>query len=114
VTGGAAGIVLENSKSYAVTVRAMATVMGLGAAARQTAFFDIAFTASVRSGGTVDISAVTALVTPILQGAGFVGATLVPSTTGANDLTLTFAINAALTVASRIGALIEYVEVLGD
>lgn len=114
VTGGAAAITLENSKSYAVTVKAMATVMGLGAAARQTAFFWIAFTASVRSGGTVDISAVTAVMATILQGAGFVGATLIPTSAGANDLTITFAIAGGLTVASRIGAEIKYVEVLGD
>ncbi len=113
VTGGAAAITLESSKSYAVTIKAMATVMGLGAAARQTAFFWIAFTASVRSGGTVDLSAVTPVLATILQGAGFVGATLVPSSTGANNLTVTFSIAGGLTVASRIGAEIKYVEVLG-
>ena len=103
---------LRSSVAYAITIKAIATKMALGAAARQTAFFDLAFLASVDSAGTVTISAVTNIAT-ILQGAAFVAATLVPTSTGPNNLTFTFAIAGGLTIASRITASVEYIEVLG-
>ncbi len=53
------------------------------------------------------------MVATILQGAAFVGATLVPTSGAANDLTLTFTIAGGLTIASRITAWLEHVEVLG-
>jgi hypothetical protein len=103
---------LELSKAYTVTVVGCATVMGLGAAARQTWNFVLVFGASRRSGGAIDVTAVTSLVS-IVTGAGFVGATLVPTDGGGGGLSLTFTINGGLTVASRITAKVEYVEVLG-
>ncbi len=111
--GGLSTFGLDSSVAYLVTVKAMATVMGLGAAARQTAAFFIQFTASVRSGGTVDVSAVTSVSAPILQGAGFVGATLTVSSVAINTMTMAFTIAGGLTVQSRITALVEMVELLG-
>jgi len=113
VPAGVANFVLENSKSYFVTVRALATKTGLGGAARQAASFHIEFMVDVTSVGALTISAVTAVVAPILSGAAFVGATLVPGAAGANVLALTFTIGGALTIASRIGATVEFAEVLG-
>jgi hypothetical protein len=93
-------------------------VQGLGAAARQAAYYHIEFLVAVDSTGAVTVSAVTTVVPPILMGAGFVGATLVP--TGVNrvgatpaQLALTFTIAVGLTVQANIVAHIEYVELLG-
>lgn len=110
---GAGVIHLEASKAYLVTVRAIATEMGLGAAVRQTAAYAFCFVASVRSGGTVDVSAATDLIVPIVAGAAFVGATLVASSLAPNSLTLRFTIAPASTIASRIVAQCDFVEVLG-
>jgi len=108
-----APITLRPSTVYGVTVRATATVMGLGAAARQAAYYHLEFLVAVTSAGNVTVSAVTAVVAPIIIGAGFVGATLVPSGVNPNELRLTFNIGGLLTVNSRIVASVEYVEVLG-
>lgn len=109
---------LRPSTSYGCKVRATATRMALGAAPREAVLFDLLFLLTVDSAGVVTVSAVTA-VGPIVAGAGFVGATLVPS--GVNQvgatppaLALTFAIAGGLTVQSRIVAHIEYVEILGN
>jgi len=112
-SAGALQLSLVSLKSYNIRVRAIATKMGVGAAAQETAAFDFFFIASVRSGGTVDVSAVTAF-TPIVQGAAFVGATLTPTGPNPNELTLTFAIGSLLTIQSQIVAMVELMEVLGS
>jgi hypothetical protein len=104
---------LVASKAYNITIRVIATLMGVGAAARQTGAFYINFTASRRSGGVIDISAVTVIVPLTLQGAAFVGATLVPTDGGGGSLSITFANDIALTNNARIVGSIEFVEVLG-
>lgn len=105
--------ILEVSKAYNVTVRVIATLMGVGAAARQTGAFFINFIASRRSGGVIDISAVTAVVPLTVQGAAFVGSTLVPTDGGAGSLALTFTNGGALTNNARIVGRVEQIEVLG-
>jgi len=109
---------LQNSTSYGITVRATATKMGLGAAPRQSIYFHFEFLLDVDSAGVVTVSAVTQVVGPIINGAAFVGATLVP--TGVNrvgatpaQLALTWTIAGGLTIQSHIVAHIEYVEILG-
>jgi len=110
---------LQNSTCYGITVRATASVQALGAAARQCAFYHFEFLLAVDSAGACTLSAVTQVTGPIVMGAGFVGATLVP--TGVNrvgatpaQLALTFAIAGGLTVQSHIVAHVEYVEILGN
>lgn len=105
-------IILPSSTAFWVRVRACATRMGLAGAARQTVGFDQEFMVSVDAAGTLTFSAVATLATAV-QGAGFVGATLVPSQGAANLLIFTFAIAGGLTVASRCSAKVEWVEVLG-
>lgn len=105
---------VNHSTAYAVTVRATAHANGLGAGARQAAFFYFAFLMTVNSVGTVTISAVTVIVPPILQGAGFVGATLVPSAVAANQWQLTFAVAGGLTVSANVVATVEFVEVVSS
>lgn len=105
--------ILEVSKAYNITVRVIATLMGVGAAARQTGAFFINFIASRRSGGAIDLSAVTPVVPLTVQGAAFVGATLVPTDGGAGNLALTFTNGGALTNNARIAGYVEQVEVLG-
>ncbi len=112
LSGGAALNFIRSSMASAIRVRAIATKMGLGAAARETALFDVELLVSTTSAGALTISAVTPLAT-ILQGAAFVGATLTFTTPGVNSLTVTFSIAGGLTVASRITASMEVVEVLG-
>jgi len=111
------GAVVPNTvislKRYKVDVEAIAAKLGAGAGAADTVSFHFTFVVSVRSGGTVDISASTVIAAPIITGAAFVGATLVPSSTGANNLTLTFAIAAGLTVQSFINCDMKFTELLG-
>lgn len=109
---------LQNSTCYGVTVRATSTRMALGASPRECAFFHFEFLMAVDSAGGVTLSAVTQVTGPTTMGAGFVGATLVPSgvnRVGATParLALTFTIAGGLTVQSHIVAHIEYVEILG-
>lgn len=110
---------LQNSTCYGITVRATASVQALGGAPRQCAFYHFEFLLAVDSAGACTLSAVTQVTGPIVMGAGFVGATLVP--TGVNrvgatpaQLALTFAIAGGLTVQSHIVAHVEYVEILGN
>jgi hypothetical protein len=112
-TGTLAGTAntLDSLRRYKIRVAAVATKLGTGAAAAEVASFEFTAIASVRSGGTVDFALGT--TETIVSGAAFVGATLVFSSTGANNLTLTFSIAGGLTVASRIVADLKFVEVLG-
>jgi hypothetical protein len=98
-------------KRYRVGVEAIATKLGTGAAATETVSFAFSANVGVRSGGTVDIA--TGTTETIVNGAAFVGATLVLSSTGANNLTLTLAIAGGLTINSAVVADMKFVEVLG-
>ena len=114
ITGTYIQVTLDNLTSYAVTIKAIARKMATGAATPQDAYFNITFIASVNNAGVVTFSPVTNVIPPILNGAAFVGATLVPSTSGGpNDFSITFSIAAGLTIASRITASMEMVELVG-
>jgi hypothetical protein len=105
---------IDSSSSYMCVVEAVATRMALGAGTRQAACFSFAFIASATSAGVVSVSAVTDIIAPIVVGAGFVGATLVPSAGSANEVDLTFTIDPGLTVRSRVLASMRMVKLLGD
>ena len=111
---GAQLIALRAATAYGITLRAVATLMGVGAGAKQTAYYHIEALVSVDSVGTVTIVGTTVVVPPILQGATFVAATLVLSSAGADDLTITFTLAGGITASVRIAATIEYVELLGN
>lgn len=110
-TGSLTTNTLDPSKAYMVTVKAVAARMGVGLAARDTAAFSETFLVGDRSGGTVDVGAVTG--SPAFQGTSFANATLTPWSSGTNNLTLTFLNDPALAVAARVVALVEFVEVGG-
>lgn len=109
---GAATNTLQLGKAYNVTVRVIATLNGVGAAALQTAAFFQNFIASRRTGGVIDVSAVTAVAPLTVQGAAFVAATLAPSDGGAGNLNLLFTNPVGKTNNARIVGVVEYVEVL--
>lgn len=114
VSGSSTATSLEASKSYMLTLRGIATKTGLGAAARQSWAFHFEYSLDVTSAGVVTISApVDMLAGGIVTGAAFVGATVTLVTPGANTLDINFNIAGGLTIASRIAALLELVEVLG-
>ncbi len=106
---------LEGGKSYLVTIRAIATATGLGGAARQTACYHFQFMLSCTTGLVSSIAGLAVISPPVTVGAAFVGATLVPSVPGGDNVwLLTFSIDPGLTVAARVCAHAEFVEVLGD
>lgn len=107
-------VVVRSSTVYGITVRAIAGNNGIGAAARDAAYYHFQLVVTVDSAGNVTISAPTDIVAPTIVGASFVGATLVYSTAGANNLTLTFTIAGGLSVNSHVVATVEYVEVTGN
>jgi hypothetical protein len=109
-----ANIFLTASKTFQCTVKGCATVTGLGAAARQTIFFNKSFGVSFTSGGVGTLTAVTPVGDDgVVQGAGLVGATLVPTVAAGSILILTFAIAAGLQTQARCLCSLEMSEVLG-
>lgn len=108
----AIGTTVNNSTAYGVTVRATAHAMDLGAAARQAVYFHFEFLLTVTSGGALTVSAVSTVVGPIVQGADFAAATLVPGNGGANLLNLTF--TPGSTVHARCVAVVEFAELVAN
>lgn len=104
---------LKASTAYLVSVKGIATKMGLGAAARQTMGFWFVSVVSTDSAGTLTIETLQALTAPIRQGVAFVGADVTLTSGGANLLTLTARIGAGLTIASRWRVTVDLEELLG-
>jgi hypothetical protein len=96
--------------SYYITVKAVASTVNNGAAARQCASYERAFIISTDQAGVTSISSVNS-GTDIIVGAAFVGATLIPQASGIdNTWTLTFTLNESVTAATVITAHIEFTE----
>jgi hypothetical protein len=118
LTGGLFGpglvpYALEPGKTYGAEIRAVGTVMGLGAAPRQSTDIYYRVTIDVDSAGTVVVSAGSGF-TQTFNGAGLVNAFLDTIVPGPNQLDFVWTMGPGDTVHSRCVLTLSVVEVFGD
>ena len=105
---------LVNLKRYSFTFDTIAHKTGGGAGVPDYVAMLQKFVATVNNAGAVTFSAVNELMPRIVNGATFVGATLLPASGGANQFTMVFTLAGGVTASVIVVSTLVAVESLGN